>query len=56
MKKIIVAKSKEVKTGCNLAGSSKEACSMRRAVLPTEMMVMMMMMSPNHSRLYNLSC
>jgi hypothetical protein len=39
-KNIIVAKSKEVKTGCNLAGSSKEGYGSKRAVLPTMMMMM----------------
>jgi hypothetical protein len=29
-----VAKSKEVKTGCNLEESSKESCGSERAVLP----------------------
>jgi hypothetical protein len=42
-KKIIVAKSKEVKTGSNLAESSKESYDSRRAVLPVMMMMMMMM-------------
>jgi hypothetical protein len=36
-KKIIVAKSKEVKTGCNLAESSKEDCGSKRPVLPMMM-------------------
>jgi hypothetical protein len=38
-KKIIVAKSKEVKTGCNLAESSKEGYGSKRAVL---LMILMM--------------
>jgi hypothetical protein len=33
-KKITVAKSKEVKTGCILAESFKEGCGSKRAVLP----------------------
>jgi hypothetical protein len=43
-KRITVAKSKEVKTGCNLAESSKEACGSKMAVLPVMVMMMMMMM------------
>jgi hypothetical protein len=42
--KIIVTKSKEVKTGCNLAESSKEGCGSNRVVLPMMMMMMMMLM------------
>jgi hypothetical protein len=42
LKKNIVAKSKEVKTGCNMAQSSKEDCGSKRAVLP--MLIMMAMM------------
>jgi hypothetical protein len=38
-KRIIVAKSKEVKTRCSLAESSKEGYGSKRAILP--MMVMM---------------
>jgi hypothetical protein len=38
-KQIIVAKSKEVKTGCNLAESSKEGYGSKRAVLPMMMMM-----------------
>jgi hypothetical protein len=34
VKKITVAKSKEVKTGYNLGESSKEGCRSRSAVLP----------------------
>jgi hypothetical protein len=34
IKKIIVTNSKEVKTGCNLAESSKEGYGSKRAVLP----------------------
>jgi hypothetical protein len=34
---IIVAKSKEVKTGCNLAESSTEDCGSKTAVLPMMM-------------------
>jgi hypothetical protein len=41
-KQIIVAESKEVKTGCCLVRSSKEGYGSTRAVLP---MMMMMMMS-----------
>jgi hypothetical protein len=33
-------KFKEVKTGCNLAESSKEGCGSKRAVLPMMMMMM----------------
>jgi hypothetical protein len=39
--KIIVAKPKEVETGCDPAESSKEGCGSKRAVL--QMMMMMMM-------------
>jgi hypothetical protein len=39
--KIIVTKSKEVKTGYNLTDSSKEGCGSKRDVL--SMMVMIMM-------------
>jgi hypothetical protein len=39
-KKIIVAKSKEVKTGCNLVESSQEVYGPIRAVLPMTMMMM----------------
>jgi hypothetical protein len=39
LKKFIVAKSKEVKTGCNLAESSKEGCGSKRVVLPIMMMM-----------------
>jgi hypothetical protein len=42
-KKNIVVKSSDVKTGCNLAESSKECCGSKRAVLPMMMMMMMMM-------------
>jgi hypothetical protein len=38
VKRNIVAKSKEVKTGCKLAESSKEACGSEGAVLPTMVM------------------
>jgi hypothetical protein len=38
-KKVIVAKSKEVKIGCNLAESYKEGYGSERAVLPTTMMM-----------------
>jgi hypothetical protein len=34
-----------VKTKCNLAESSREACGLKRAVLPMMMMMMMMMMN-----------
>jgi hypothetical protein len=47
-KKINVAKSREVKTGRNLAGSSKEGCGSKRAVLP-------MMMTIYHSHFNNLN-
>jgi hypothetical protein len=39
-KKNIIAKSKEVKTGCNLAESSKESNGSKRAVLPMMMMIL----------------
>jgi hypothetical protein len=39
-----VAKSKVVKTGCNLAGSSKEGYGSRRAVFLMMMMMMMMVL------------
>jgi hypothetical protein len=39
VKKITAAKSKEMKTGCNLAGSSKEGCGSKRAVLLVMMMI-----------------
>jgi hypothetical protein len=39
-KKITVAKSKEVETSCNLAGSSKEGDGSKRAVLPVTIMMM----------------
>jgi hypothetical protein len=39
-KKITVAKSKEMETGCSLAESSKEGCGSKRAVLPMMMMMM----------------
>jgi hypothetical protein len=42
--KNIVAKSKEVKTGCNLAEYSKEGYGSKRSVLPMMKMMMMMMM------------
>jgi hypothetical protein len=38
-RKITVAKSKEVKTGSNLAESSKEGYGSKRAVLPMMMMM-----------------
>jgi hypothetical protein len=38
----MVAKSREVKTGCNLAEFSSEGCGSKRAALP--MMLMMMML------------
>jgi hypothetical protein len=41
--KIIVAKCKELKTGCNLNESSKEGYGSKRAVLP---MIMMMYRTP----------
>jgi hypothetical protein len=44
--RIIVAKSKEVKPGCNLAESSKESYGSNRAVLPMMMMMMMMLLYP----------
>jgi hypothetical protein len=40
-KKITVAKSKEVKTGYNLAESSKKGYGSKRAVLPLMMMIML---------------
>jgi hypothetical protein len=40
-KRIIVAKSKEVKTGSNLEESSKEGCGSEKVVFPM-MMIMMM--------------
>jgi hypothetical protein len=43
-KKIIIAKSKDVKTGSNLAGSSKEGYGSKRGVLSMMMMMMMMML------------
>jgi hypothetical protein len=42
-KNIIVSKSKEVKTGSNLAESSKEGYVSRSAVLPMMMMMMVIM-------------
>jgi hypothetical protein len=39
-KKVTVAESKEVKTGSNLAESSKVGCGSKRAVLPMMMMIM----------------
>jgi hypothetical protein len=45
VKKDIVAKFKEVKTGSNLAESFKEACGSKRAALLLMMMMMMMMMT-----------
>jgi hypothetical protein len=42
-KKIIVAKFKEVKTGCILAESSKKGYGSKRSVFPMMMMMMMMM-------------
>jgi hypothetical protein len=45
-KKIIVTKSKEVKSVCKLAGSSKESYGSERAVLP----VMIMLLYPIHIR------
>jgi hypothetical protein len=41
-KKIVVTKSKEVKTGRDLAESFKEGCGSRRAVFPVILMMMMM--------------
>jgi hypothetical protein len=38
-KRIVVAKSKELKTGCNLAECSKEGHGSKRAVLPMMMMI-----------------
>jgi hypothetical protein len=43
-KKFIVAKSKEVKTGSNLAESYKEGYGSKRAVLPVVMVVVVVMM------------
>jgi hypothetical protein len=43
---ITVAKSKEVKTKCNLAESSKEGCGSKRVILP----VLVMMMYGEHFR------
>jgi hypothetical protein len=37
--KYIIAKSRKVKTGCNLAESSKEGYGSKRAVLPVIMMM-----------------
>jgi hypothetical protein len=37
-KRTIVTKSKEVKTGCNLAGPSEDGHNSKRAVLPMVMM------------------
>jgi hypothetical protein len=48
-KKIIVAKSKEVKTGYSLAESSKEGYGSKWAVLP--MMMIMMIMYSLHCKL-----
>jgi hypothetical protein len=42
---IIVANSKEVKTGPNLADSSEEGCGSKRAVLPMMLMMIMMMVT-----------
>jgi hypothetical protein len=42
LQKILIAKSKEVKTGCNLAETSKEGCGSKLADLPMTMMMMMM--------------
>jgi hypothetical protein len=42
-KNLIVAKSKEVKTGCNLTKSSVEGYGSKGAVLSMMMMMMMMM-------------
>jgi hypothetical protein len=41
-KKMIVVKSKEVKTRSNLAESSKESCGSKRAVLLLLLLMMMM--------------
>jgi hypothetical protein len=41
-RKITVAKFRFLKTGCNLAGSSKEACGTKSAVLPM-MMIMIVL-------------
>jgi hypothetical protein len=41
LKNLIVAKSKEVKTGCKSGRSSKEGCGSKRAVFPMMMMMMM---------------
>jgi hypothetical protein len=43
-KRIIVARFKQMKTGCNLAEFSKEGYGSKGAVLPLMMMMMMMMM------------
>jgi hypothetical protein len=48
-KNIIVAQSKEVKTGSNLAESSKEGYGSERTDLP----LMMMMMMTNRNALYS---
>jgi hypothetical protein len=45
--KIIVAKSKEVKIGSNLAEYSKEGCGSKRAVLLIMRMMMIIMMIIN---------
>jgi hypothetical protein len=46
-RKNIFAKSKEVKTRCNLVEHSKKGYSSKRAVLPVMMMMMMMMSTSN---------
>jgi hypothetical protein len=48
-KKNIVAKSKEVKIGCNLADFSKEGYGSKKAVLPMMMMMMTNSMELSHS-------
>jgi hypothetical protein len=42
-KTVIVAKSKEVKTGCNLTEISREGYDSKEAILPMMMMMMMIM-------------
>jgi hypothetical protein len=45
-------KSKGVKTGCNLAESSKKGYGSKRAVFPMMMMMMMMMYKQLFSRIF----
>jgi hypothetical protein len=48
-----VTKSKEMKTGCNLAKSSKEGCVSKRDIFPT---MMMMMMTTLKNQIHTFSC